>query len=515
MSTLMRRSCPMPHDANKEKLDQLLALRSPWRLATHALRDILLRRLQAGEPLLKRMSTKDLPFETVLSARQVSSVYNQVYQNLAGWLGLTEHHARDMITLSNLPSETKIILYRLNKRRAWAQKSMVLPMWVHQLTGEVYHSEKEYITNHKGKNKKESLKDCTIVDEPVNPDILRLYRKIVKQVHKTKARIPRFKKLNTLLLDGTIAMVEAGDNTYGYWLRISTLNWGKPVLIPLKKNPYFDNMSGKLAQFVQLKIMPDNQIEFKLQKKMETPPDTLVTSDENGIIGLDYGMTDGLFSDSKGNHHGQAFLTTMKKKDKELSRLTAALESQNIRLSTNKRYKKLQASMSSYAKNEINRLLNKISTTHHTIILEKLDFRNGGLSKRLNRLITRLGRGAIKQKLASLAEENRIVYEEVISAYSSQECSGCGYVNKKNRKTRSRFECGFCGKTIHSDTNASRTVKGRRSTFDYNDSTPSTRRFTRSYLDTLHRSRWGLPVMTAVNGTYRVPTRAQTLVKLL
>jgi putative transposase len=510
----VRRACIMPHDTNHIKLTTLFELRAPWRLAAHAMRDILIRKIQNGEPLQKYMSTKVLPFATVLSARQIKSVYNQVYQNLSSWLALTEYHVRDMITLSSIPVETKTILYRLNKRRAWYQTSASLPMWVSMLTGEVFHSEAEYLASarviakadKRSTLKKDLLKDCNVVDEQVEPAVLKLLRNISKQVHKTRARVPKLKKLNTLLMDGTIAKVEKGDNSYGYWLRISTLNRGKPVLIPLKKNPYFEQMGGVTAQFVQLKLSPEGT-SFILQKKLDYSLDELDTSDEDGIIGLDYGMTDGLFSDSKGNHYGQAFLNRMRTRDKELLRLTKALQSHGIKPRTNKRYRKLQSSIRAFAKNEINRLLNNISKTNHTIILEKLDFRNGGLSRSLNRLLTRLGRGFLKQKLDMLVEENRAVSEEVISAYSSQECSGCGFVSKANRKARSKFECGFCSKTIHADTNAARVIRGRRSILGFNDSSAGNRRITRLYLDNVFQARWGLlPVITAVNGSYRLPT---------
>lgn len=524
MIKVVRRACVMPHDANQTKLDTLIELRAPWRLAAHAFRDILVRKIHNGEHLQKYMSTKDLPFATVLSARQIKSVYNQVYQNLSSWLALTEYHVRDMITLSSIPSETKTILYRLNKRRAWYQVRIALPMWVSTTTGEVFHSEVDYLTSARSsaKNekrstlKKELLKDCNVIDEQIAPAVLKLLRNITKQLHRAKVRVPRFKKLNTLLMDGAIARVEKGDNAYGHWLRVSTLNRGKPILIPLKRNPYFNKMGGETAQFVQLKLLPDGQASFTLQKKMSYSLDELDTTDEYGIVGLDYGMTDGLFSDSNGNHYGQAFLNRMKSRDKELLRLAKALQSQNIKPRTNKRYRKLQSSISSYAKNEINRLLNRISKDNHTIILEKLDFRNGGLSRSLNRLLTRLGRGFLRQKLSALEEENRIAYEEVISAYSSQECSGCGYVSKTNRKGRSRFKCGFCSKNIHADTNASRVIKGRRSTLDYNDSSVGNRRLTRLYLDNVFNTRWGLlPVTTAVNGSCRLPMGEPSPIKLL
>ena len=46
-------------------------------------------------------------------------------------------------------------------------------------------------------------------------------------------------------------------------------------------------------------------------------------------------------------------------------------------------------------------------------------------------------------------------------AYTSQECSGCGVVDKESRKTRSLFECVACGLRLHADVNAARVILGR------------------------------------------------------
>ena len=47
---------------------------------------------------------------------------------------------------------------------------------------------------------------------------------------------------------------------------------------------------------------------------------------------------------------------------------------------------------------------------------------------------------------------------EVDARYTSQTCSSCGYQDKENRKTQSKFECMSCGHTDHADSNASANV---------------------------------------------------------
>jgi len=61
-----------------------------------------------------------------------------------------------------------------------------------------------------------------------------------------------------------------------------------------------------------------------------------------------------------------------------------------------------------------------------------LDFRSLELSKRMNRILQNFGRRYIKQKLERLQELYGIGVIEINPAYTSQECSSCGYVDKNN-----------------------------------------------------------------------------------
>jgi len=49
----------------------------------------------------------------------------------------------------------------------------------------------------------------------------------------------------------------------------------------------------------------------------------------------------------------------------------------------------------------------------------------------------------------------------VHAAYTSQQCSDCGYTDKKNRLSRAVFRCGSCGLELHADWNAARNIAQR------------------------------------------------------
>jgi IS605 OrfB family transposase len=56
------------------------------------------------------------------------------------------------------------------------------------------------------------------------------------------------------------------------------------------------------------------------------------------------------------------------------------------------------------------------------------------------------------------AEEYGISVEQESPEYTSQTCSYCGYVDSKNRKGKSDFECQECGREYHADYNAARNI---------------------------------------------------------
>ncbi len=105
-------------------------------------------------------------------------------------------------------------------------------------------------------------------------------------------------------------------------------------------------------------------------------------------------------------------------------------------------------------------MLNRIFKIYQPeeIVIEDLNFRNSDLSPQINRLLNRFGMKIIKQKLADLEERYKIRIIKVNPAYTSQTCSNCGYVDKRNRKSQEEFECLMCGKKINADINASRNI---------------------------------------------------------
>ena len=207
-------------------------------------------------------------------------------------------------------------------------------------------------------------------------------------------------------------------------------------------------------------------------------------------------MANALFATSDGQLLGQRMLRTLKSWDQRLTEIAADLQTRGPRLRENPEYRALNRRIKDFVTNEIGRVLNILARDQgenrvRELVVERLDFRGKGMSRRMNRLLTRTGRACVKARLAALGPRHGIIVTEVGSAYTSQECSGCGYVSKTNRRGR-HFGCRFCGKKLHCDINAARVIRGRRSCPLTDHTSASQRRATLQRLDQRHRKRWGL-----------------------
>lgn len=283
----------------------------------------------------------------------------------------------------------------------------------------------------------------------------------MKQARK-QIRFPRLKQLKTLKLDEKVAVLEVSKNAthFDYFLKLSTLEKGKPIYLPLNRNPYLDEclMKGNKKPFVQLRL-DDKKCVISAIVEYDKAP--LRPSDSS--LGLDFGMVS-MFTTSDGEQHGLTSFTKLKIWDEELIALTKELQEKGVKLTSNVHYVQLQNRIKSYFKKEICRILNKLAKKNVGVfVVEQLDFRASGLSRRMNRLIGRTYRSVVTTKLACLEEQFGIQIVTVNPAYTSQECSRCHYVSKNNRKSQKQFICGHCYLHCNADVNAGRVINQRRS----------------------------------------------------
>lgn len=384
--------------------------------------------------------------QTPLSARYVQTCYRQTLEIHLSWLTKLEDMVRSFLGNSSIINEHFLATcYRINKLHLWHHSSVELK-WHQTKDGDLLVPSKTHKAN---------------VTLPVSSDILFFMRKLIKHARKC-IRFPQLKRIKTLKLDENVAVLEASKHAthFDYFLKLSTLQKGKPIYLPLKRNPYLDEClkKGERLPFVQVRLTDKT---CTISAIVGYDKASLRSSTES--IGLDFGMV-AMFTTSDGERHGLSSFTKLKIWDEELLALTKDLQQQSIKLSTNARYVQLQRRIKSYFKNEIGRILNKLAKKNVGIfVVEKLDFRAAGLSKRMNRLIGRTYRSFVNAKLTRLEEQYGIQIIAVNPAYTSQECSRCHYVSKDNRKTQKDFVCQHCHYSCNADVNAGRVINQRRS----------------------------------------------------
>ena len=399
---------------------------------------------QSLEEQLKAIETYAV--QTPLSARYVQTCYKQTLEIHSSWLTKLEEVVRLFLGNSSIVDELFLTTcYRINKAHLWHHSAVDLK-WHQTTDGQLLVPSKLHKAN---------------VTLPVSSDILFFMRKLIKRARKC-IRFPQLKRIKTLKLDEKVAVLEVSKTAthFDYFLKLATLHKGKPIYLPLKRNPYLDDClkKGERLPFVQVRIT-DKTCTISAIIGYDKAP--LRPSTES--IGLDFGMVS-MFTTSDGERHGLSSFTKLKIWDKELLDLSKNLQKQSIKFSTNERYVQLKQRIKSYFKNEICRILNRLAKKNSGVFaVEHLDFRAAGMSKQMNRLIGRTYRSVVKAKLSRLEEQYGIQIIAVNPAYTSQECSRCHYVSKDNRKTQKDFVCQHCHFTCNADVNAGRVINQRRS----------------------------------------------------
>ncbi|MCB1348035.1 MAG: zinc ribbon domain-containing protein [Paracoccaceae bacterium] len=176
------------------------------------------------------------------------------------------------------------------------------------------------------------------------------------------------------------------------------------------------------------------------------------------VLSLDFGLRS-LFATNFGDLLGRGFLGKIEPVAKRADAEAARMQKAGKKPRESERYLKLVTRLRAMIETEVNRVLNHAVALYRPRVLavEKLDFRDAGLGRRMNRLLTNCGRGAVAKKLADLEERYGIEIQEVEPAYTSKTCSCCGYVDAKQRAGE-KFHCRHCGRKMHADVNGARNI---------------------------------------------------------
>lgn len=419
----------LPHRMNPGKALKVRALLAAWRKAA-----VLQAREQwrlvfaTGHPS-KRHDVSRTGYD-VLGTSYGQMVRWQVVGQIESWLTNRANDFRDTVHRSSLASEVKHQLHFINRWQAWYDPRPLV------------------------------MKDGTEI--PVET------RKLARTIFRhllNRHRQPDLSKTSMLIDQRCIQLAPASRaGTFPLWARLATLDKGQRIAVPLASYRHFDERQGKRALSVQV-VERDGELAFGVMTDIAEACEVSRTTyrPRTEALALDLGLKT-LFATDKGDLLGQGWLARLLDYDRKITRLARYRQQHGLKVRS-ARYKRYVGQLRGYVRSEIGRILNRLVDTRAPaeIIVERLDFRNPKLSKRLNRLLSKFGKAEVARKLKDLEDRFGIVTTEVNPAYSSQEDSACGYVDKLNRPRQAAFCCRWCGSQRHADVNAARNLLARRS----------------------------------------------------
>ena len=252
---------------------------------------------------------------------------------------------------------------------------------------------------------------------------LRQARAILR-ANKNYARMPELTKPN-MVLDNRFITIEKSGNSFDYWIKISTLDKGNPIRIPIKSydhaNKYFRRWNlvngGRLIKsngqwLVQL-VFQRNVRKKRLRKAK----------------GFDVGYRK-LLTDSNGKKYG--------------TRIKALTEKAARKQQGSKAEKRVRKEIENYVGYEVKKAI----TGRFNIAIEDLkglkDGKKGKWNKTTNRKFNYWYYSLTLRRMRDRAELFGVRCKAVPPQYTSQTCPQCGYVDKSNRKGE-RFKCLQCG----------------------------------------------------------------------
>lgn len=484
-SSTLFRSYSLVHKANTRKVDALFSMydiyKKEYKTNINNYWILFLKNKINNNKFSHLGSTKHV--KTQLNSALLQSLLNQVCGSLNNYTANIATKFNEFIQHSSI--KDKSILHQLrtiNSKKAWLNNSVA---YYPELT--------RHVVDDYGNIVEVKFKQETLIDK----SILKLSKKIFNNIVKhNRVKFPNLNKPRLLIDDRLYSLEKSKTSSFDYWLKITTLEKGKRIAIPLKQNEYFALANGTLGKTIELDFKyydhsviqnkhnslsnkhgkfnkVNRQVKFIFNKQIEIQEyfkdKNYLNTDKNKVVAFDLGLCN-FIATSDGEIYGQYWLEKLNQYDKKLNDLLSARQSCLTNYNKNnphkqikirsKRYDNLVNQIRGFIKSETNRILNYYFETHQniqTVVIEKLRFSSPSLSRRLNRIIQNFGYNLFKTKLEELSLFYGFRIEELNPGYTSQQCASCGYVDKNNRPNQSLFKCKCCGKKINADVQSSRT----------------------------------------------------------
>ena len=191
-------------------------------------------------------------------------------------------------------------------------------------------------------------------------------------------------------------------------------------------------------------------------------PETPLSQPTNGFLGVDMGIVN-VATTSSGESAFGARLNRYRKRQVRLRQRLQAKKTSSARRLLKKRRRKEARFIADVNHQISKRIVAEAERTGRGIAVEKLTGIRDRVRLRKPQRAT-LHSWAFAQLgsfLAYKAKRAGVEFVHVDPAYTSQTCSACGWVDKRNRRCQAVFECGRCRFVGHADHNAAINIASR------------------------------------------------------
>jgi hypothetical protein len=275
---------------------------------------------------------------------------------------------------------------------------------------------------------------------------------------------PPVLKVTVIQANANVALLEpAEDSTFDYWLRISTLDQGHPISLPVNLADY--HRLALASKILNTSMVLTRKADGRWLTISYDEAIPVTTPKKAPVIGMDVGIAN-FITTSEGKHYGTLHgkLAVCHKRDREKRRrkakLRACLKQKGVQKLPSTRNHKLARQV----RQEINRAVNQLYADHPDAQFAYEQLNVSGMrfrARRMNAYLYASNLAHIPKQLAWGAAKRGIRARKVKSAYSSQECHFCHHVDRENRPNQQTFCCVVCGHTKHADVNAAENLACR------------------------------------------------------
>ena len=286
--------------------------------------------------------------------------------------------------------------------------------------------------------------------------------------------VPSLRQLCIQANGNVVKLEEAEASTFDCWLKVSTLDKGTPLLVPIQFSDYHkeqltDPQTGKRRKMNGSMTLNKREGAWWLTLSYDETV-AIQTKPDAPVIGVDVGIAN-FITTSDGKQYGSfnGRLRERQKRDREKRRRKAKLRKCLAKKGTPK--EKLPATSSTtgqrlirHVRQSINQAVNLCFKEHEgcQFAFEQLSVASMRHKARaMNAYVRASNLGHIPNQIAWNATKRGVAATRVKSAYSSQECHACHYVDRKNRPNQQTFCCRVCVHTAHADLNASQNLASR------------------------------------------------------